>query len=297
MTESTTDDSPEPQSDDTSADEATRRTVREAYGQVAERATGCCGPSAPATAGSCCGPAVSVQNQAEILGYGKDEIATAPEDANLGLGCGNPTALAALKPGEVVVDLGAGAGLDAFIAAKQVGKEGRVIGIDMTPQMLERARTLAVQEGVARTVEFREGIIEQLPVAPDSVDVIISNCVINLSPDKPQVFREAFRVLKPGGRIAISDIVLTEPLPAELAQLAELYVACLAGALEEKEYLGAIEAAGFVDVGWTRTSAAPLLEGALADPTVQGIIDAVGRDRVERVAETVFSYRIEARKP
>jgi SAM-dependent methyltransferase len=231
------------------------------------------------------------------LGYQPGQLADAPLEANLGLGCGNPTALASLRPGEVVVDLGAGAGLDAFIAAKAVGPTGRVIGIDMTTEMLARARANAVQADVAGYVEFREGIIEALPVVSDSVDVIISNCVINLSPDKAQVFREAFRVLKPGGRLAVSDIVLTAPLPQDIQQLADAYVGCVGGAMLADDYLGAIREAGFVDVKWESTSAAPILQGIVDNPTAQGVVDSIGAERLSAIAETVMSYAIEARKP
>ncbi len=297
----------------TKSDESIRQQVRDGYGQIARgegfgaapdepiqgeepasKAQSCCGPS-------CCGPQpVQIENlaerHAEQIGYTSADLGVAPDDANLGLGCGNPTALASLQPGEVVLDLGAGAGLDAFIAADKVGPEGRVIGVDMTPDMLARARENAVKANVADRVEFREGIIEKLPVVDSSVDVVISNCVINLSPDKPQVFREAYRVLKPGGRLAISDIVLTEPLPEDLSKLGELYVGCLAGALEEKVYLGAIRAAGFSDIHYDRVSAVSMFEGMLADPAVKQVVDALGPERVRAVAKTVFSYKIEARK-
>jgi ubiquinone/menaquinone biosynthesis C-methylase UbiE len=220
-----------------------------------------------------------------------------PEEANLGLGCGNPTAIAGLRAGEVVVDLGAGAGLDAFLAAARVGPTGRVIGVDMTPEMLARARENAARAGLARTVEFREGIIEELPVASGSADVVISNCVINLSADKERVFREAFRVLRSGGRLAVSDILLSEPLPEDVRGLAAAYVACVGGAMVAEDYLAAIARAGFVDVRTSRTSAALLYEGFVADPTIAAAIDAIGRERVAGIAATVYSYRIEARKP
>jgi arsenite methyltransferase len=272
-----------------------RAAVRDAYGKVALGvAPSCCGPS------DCCGGGstqLSVGQYSEKLGYQAGELEDAPADANLGLGCGNPTALASLKAGEVVVDLGAGAGLDAFIAAKAVGPTGRVIGVDMTTEMLARARQNAVEAGVAATVEFREGIIEDLPIVADSVDVIISNCVINLSPDKGQVFREAFRVLKSGGRLAVSDIVLTAPLPDDVKQLADAYVGCVGGALLADDYLAAIEQAGFVDVKWASTSAAAILQGALDNPTAKGVIESVGAERLAAITETVLSYTIEARKP
>lgn len=263
-----------------------RTLVREQYGQVAERTSSCCGPASVDTA------SISAR-----LGYGADALAAVPDDANLGLGCGNPHAISALREGEVVVDLGAGAGLDALIAARAVGPTGRVIGVDMTPQMLQSARANAVAMGVHGYVEFREGIIEDLPIAANTADVIISNCVINLSPDKPAAFREAFRVLKPGGRLAVSDVVLSAPLPGPVQQLAAAYVACIAGAAVETDYLGAIRAAGFEDVEFTRSPAAELLMGDCADPLVQAGVDALGPDGLAGLAETVWSYQISARKP
>ncbi len=268
-----------------------RAAVRDAYGKVALGVVpSCCGPS------DCCGGGSTVQ-YSEKLGYQATELEDAPAEANLGLGCGNPTALASLKAGEVVVDLGAGAGLDAFIAAKAVGPTGRVIGVDMTSEMLARARQNAVEAGVAGTVEFREGIIEDLPIVAASVDVIISNCVINLSPDKARVFREAFRVLKPGGRLAVSDIVLSAPLPEDVKQLAAAYMGCVSGALLADDYLAAIEQAGFVNVTWKSTSAAAILQGAFDNPTAQGVIESVGAERLAAITETVLSTTIEAHKP
>jgi len=231
------------------------------------------------------------------LGYSEEQLDEVPDGANLGLGCGNPTALAALQTGEVVVDLGSGGGLDAFISAQRVGPSGRVIGVDMTPDMLARARRNAVEMGVEGYVEFREGLIEQMPIAADTADVIISNCVINLSPDKPAVFREAFRVLKSGGRLAVSDIVLSEALPLPIQQLASAYSACVAGAATEAEYIGAIEAAGFVDVRFTRTPAATLFDIDGADPVVKAAIDALGPEQIESISNRVWSYKVEARKP
>jgi SAM-dependent methyltransferase len=269
-----------------------QRAVRDSYAKIAEGRGSCCGPS-------CCGSTVedTARTLSESIGYSAEELDVAPSDANLGLGCGNPTALAELKPGEVVVDLGAGAGLDAFIAAHQVGPSGRVIGVDMTPQMLERARENAVKAGLTRIVEFREGTIESLPVVSASADVVLSNCVINLSPDKAQVFREAFRVLKPGGRLAVSDIVLTSALPADLLGSVAAYVGCISGALLAADYLGAIEAAGFTRVRWTRTPAAALLTGALSDPQLSPTVAAIGTQRWAELRNAIWSYRIQAWKP
>jgi SAM-dependent methyltransferase len=263
-----------------------RALVREQYAQVATRQTGCCGSTAS-----------NARTTSQGLGYTAETLDAVPEAANLGVGCGNPNAISALQPGEVVVDLGAGAGLDALIAAQAVGPTGRVIGVDMTPEMLTSARANAVTMGVHGFVEFREGLIEDMPVSSGSADVIISNCVINLSPDKPAAFREAFRVLKPGGRLAVSDIVLSEALPEDARGLADAYVACVAGAATEDTYLGAIRAAGFEDVEFTRTSAMGLFDGDSADPLVQQGMAVIGAERVAALARTVWSYQITARKP
>lgn len=220
--------------------ETIRGAVRETYGQVAQGGNGCC------TGSSCCDPVVGTGASAR-LGYSDTELAAAPEGADLGLGCGNPQAIAALQPGETVLDLGSGAGFDCFLAARAVGGSGRVIGVDMTPEMLSRARENA-HKGDYRNVEFRLGEIEHLPVADDSIDAIISNCVINLSPDKAQVFREAFRVLKAGGRLAISDIVATAKLPETARQDLALYTGCMAGASLIDDLEAMLASAGFADI-------------------------------------------------
>jgi arsenite methyltransferase len=219
-----------------------REIVREKYGALAEGKD--CGCGCSTGAASCCGTDDAGMTS---LGYSKEELATIPEGANLGLGCGNPLAHASVKPGETVLDLGSGAGIDAFLAAREVGPSGRVIGVDMTASMIARARENARKGGYANT-EFRLGEIENLPVADSSVDVIISNCVINLSPDKPRVFAEALRALKPGGRLVISDLVLARPLPDKVRQSIEAYVGCVAGASLKDEYLAFVRHAGFHDV-------------------------------------------------
>lgn len=225
----------------TNTSDQIRAAVRDAYGAVAtgKQPGGCCG-----TGATPCGPAGSSSRQ---LGYSDAELAAVPDGADLGLGCGNPQAIASLKPGERVLDLGSGAGFDAFLAARQVGPTGHVIGVDMTPEMIHRARGNASRTGIAH-VDFRLGEIEQLPVADASVDVIMSNCVINLAPDKPAVFREAFRVLAPGGRLAISDVVAIGDLPTAIAKDPSAYTGCIAGAAPVAELERMIASAGFENV-------------------------------------------------
>jgi len=271
--------------------------VKSGYAEVARQGGGCCGPTTE-EASSCCGSAATDTHAdtAALIGYSEQDIKGAAADANLGLGCGNPTALASLKPGETVVDLGSGAGFDALLSAEKLGPEGRFIGVDMTPEMLERARTNAVNAGHARTVEFREGLIENLPIASETVDVVISNCVINLSPDKAQVFREAHRVLKPGGRVAVSDIVLSDPLPPEVAKLAASWIACVGGASTEEEYLGYMRDAGFENIEYTRKPAGPILTPSLQDPMWKAAVDLIGLERINELSSTVFSYSITAEK-
>jgi len=217
--------------------------VGDRYGKIARNAGSCCAP--PSTL--CCGSDRAVDQIGKGIGYSQEDLEAVPEGSNLGLDCGNPIALASLKEGETVVDLGSGAGFDCFLAANRVGRSGKVIGVDMTPDMLDKARDNARKNGY-ENVEFRLGEIEHLPVADNMADVIISNCVINLSPDKGNVFREAFRVLKPGERLMVSDIVLLGELPAALRNSIEAYVGCLAGAVMKEEYLRGIEDAGFQDV-------------------------------------------------
>ncbi|MBU0492136.1 MAG: arsenite methyltransferase [Chloroflexi bacterium] len=234
----------------TSTDTKIKESVREVYGDIARRATqsSCCGP-AP-TPASCCGPAEASFEPTCNAGrlYSPEELAGLSGDVTgVSLGCGNPTAIADLQPGEVVLDLGAGGGIDCFLAAQKVGSEGRVIGLDMTPEMIKLARRNAKQAGVTN-VEFRYGEMEDIPLPDASVDVVISNCVINLSPDKDAVFREAYRVLRPGGRMSVSDIVIHGELPQFIRDDLAAWAGCVAGALDEAEYVGKIRAAGFEDV-------------------------------------------------
>jgi len=219
-----------------------RTAVRDRYAAVARgQGTECgCGPS-------CCGPAASPDDTSRGLGYSAEDLSQAPEGSNLGLGCGNPQAIASLKLGETVLDLGSGGGFDCFLAARAVGAQGRVIGVDMTADMVSLSRKNAAKAGTA-TVEFRLGEIEHLPIADSSVDVIISNCVINLSPDKPQVFREAFRVLKRGGRLAVSDTVASAPIPDELKADLASYSACVTGSASADELRSMLSEAGFRDI-------------------------------------------------
>jgi len=218
-----------------------RETVRERYGKVAEMTegepSGCCGT------GCGCGTTVTTVSM-EGLGYSQDQRAAVPQGADLGLGCGNPLGHAAVKPGESVLDLGSGAGIDAFLAARDTGPSGRVIGVDMTPAMLSRARGNAAKGGF-QNVEFRLGEIENLPIADSSIDVVISNCVINLSPDKGRVFSETLRALRPGGRMVVSDLVLVAPLPESVRSNVEAYVGCVAGASTKDDYLAHMRNAGF----------------------------------------------------
>lgn len=268
-----------------------RKLVRERYAEIARGKNTCCGAASTA-AGQGLADAVSGR-----VGYSKEEMGSVPGGSNLGLGCGNPTALASMKPGETVLDLGSGAGFDCFLAAKEVGPEGQVIGVDMTPEMVEKARGSA-RRGGYQNVEFRLGEIENLPVPDGSVDLVISNCVINLSPNKGRVFQEAFRVLRPGGRLMISDLVLERPLPDRIRQSVSAYVGCVAGALPKEEYLDAIRSAGFRDVGIAEESFFPVTE-FMADPLVKGLIEEASLmpDEAGEMEGAVASIRVRGRKP
>jgi arsenite methyltransferase len=268
-----------------------KKAVRERYGAIAQKNESCCPGS------TCCGPAATTGSLSKKIGYSDVELESVPEGANLGLGCGNPVALAELKEGDIVLDLGSGAGFDCFLAANRVGKKGRVIGVDMTAEMLEKSRENA-RKGNYQNVEFRLGEIEHLPVADNQVDVIISNCVINLSPEKDQVFREAFRVLKPGGKLMVSDIVLLQELPTAIKNSISAYVGCLAGATMKESYLKSIKSAGFknVDILAETTFESDLLT---ADPIVQSIVSEfnVPLPELRKIAGTVRSIRVRGEKP
>ena len=272
--------------------EEIKKVVREGYAKIAKQGSPCCTPVK-----SCCGSTDLAQDISKNIGYTEKELNAVPEGANLGLGCGNPVALASLREGETVLDLGSGAGLDSFLAASRVGKTGRVIGVDMTPEMIERARENA-REGNYRNVEFRLGEIENLPVADNYVDVVISNCVINLVPDKRRVFAEAFRVLKPGGRLMISDIVLLKELPDVIKNSIEAYIGCLSGAIMKDEYLMAIKEAGFHDVRIVDETSFPI-ECMANDPTAKAVIEnfKIPPQKVEEVASSVISIKVYGIKP
>jgi arsenite methyltransferase len=270
-----------------------KKVVRERYGKVAKGQGSCCGG-----ASSCCGPANDISKTvSRSIGYSEADMESVPDGANLGLGCGNPVALASIKAGETVLDLGSGAGFDCFLAANRVGPAGRVIGVDMTAEMLEQARGNAARGGY-KNVEFRLGEIENLPVANDAVDLIISNCVINLSPDKERVFREAFRTLKPGGRLMVSDIVLLQELPPEIKNSIGAYVGCVAGALLKQDYLGAIKTAGFKNAKIIEETPFPL-DCIISDPTMQTLVDGLKLtpEKMAEIARGVVSVKVSAVKP
>lgn len=263
----------------------TKKIVREAYGKIAQRQEGCeCGP------GTC---GTDTKEFAKSIGYSDEELKVIPDEANLALGCGNPTALASLKEGEVVLDLGAGAGFDCFLAADRVGKNGKVIGVDMTSEMIEKARDNAKKNGVCN-VEFRLGEIENLPVEDNLIDVVISNCVINLSADKPKVFQEIYRILKPGGRIAISDIGLFKELPKKIRQSIEAYVGCVGGAILIDDYKKIVCASGLRDVKITVKGSSSCIDPGTKDPIGRAILD--GLEKGESLKDYVVSIYVEGYK-
>jgi arsenite methyltransferase len=268
-----------------------RKLVREGYAERVKKGSSCCGPTS-----ACCGGGNLAQTISKAIGYTEEEITSVPEGSNLGLGCGNPVALASLVEGETVLDLGSGAGFDCFLAANRVGERGKVIGVDMTPEMIEKARGNAQMSNCAN-VEFRLGEIENLPAADNSVDVVISNCVINLSPDKKRVFGEAFRVLKPGGRLMVSDIVLLKELPDFIKSSVAAYVGCVSGAMMKDEYLATIRGAGFQEVKILDETVFPI-DCIANDPTGKAIIDkmSLSEEKIKDIAHSVVSINVTALK-
>lgn len=261
-------------------EEKVRKMVRKGYAEVAKKA-------------SCC----SSVETSEKIGYSRDELESVPEGADMSLGCGNPVALASLKEGETVIDLGSGGGLDCFLAASRVGAKGKVIGVDMTPEMIDKARE-NLRKSKRKNVEFRLGEIENLPAADNTADIVISNCVVNLSPNKKRVFEEAFRVLKPGGRLMVSDIVLLKELPEELKKSVQAYLGCVAGAMMKDRYLKMVENAGFKDVKVIDEKHMPI-EVNINDPTAKAIIKKADltMEKAEKFANQVVSIVVCAAKP
>jgi arsenite methyltransferase len=271
--------------------EEIKRVVRERYASIAREGGSCCAPKT-----SFCGSASVAEDLSKRAGYSDEDLNSVPEGANLGLGCGNPVAIALLREGETVLDLGSGAGFDCFLAAKKVGNEGKVIGVDMTPDMIDRARNNA-RKGNYTNVEFRLGEIENLPAADNSVDVVISNCVINLAPDKGRVFKEAFRVIRPGGRFMVSDIVLLKELPDPIKESIEAYTGCIAGATKKDEYIKTIENAGFKDVQVLDEKSFPIdvLEN---DPIGKKVVEKLNLslEDVKEIGRSVVSIKVQAKK-
>lgn len=269
-----------------------KKAVQEGYSRIVMQNSSCC------PGGSCCGPlAEDAKLYSEKIGYGSGDLENIPAEANLGLGCGNPAALGSLNKGDTVLDLGSGAGMDSFLAAGRVGRNGKVIGVDMTPEMIARARENAEKNGY-ENVEFRLGEIESLPLPDASVDVILSNCVINLSPEKEKVFREAFRVLKPGGRLMVSDLVLLKDLPEKVKASMEAYVGCIAGAEKKEDYLEFVKTAGFdrVDV----VGETSFFNGLqLDDDMIREIVGElnISPEEEKEAAEAVVSLKFTAQKP
>ena len=272
--------------------EEIRKVVRKRYAKIASTSSSCCTPAA-----SCCGGANTARDMSKRIGYTDHELETVPEGANLGLGCGNPVALASLKEGETVLDLGSGAGFDCFLAANKVGKTGKVIGVDMTPEMVEKARENAKKANYSN-VEFRLGEIENIPAADNSLDAVISNCVINLSPNKRSVFGEAFRALKPGGRLMVSDIVLLKELPASIKNSLGAYVSCIPGAMIREEYLRTIESVGFKEVRIVDETVFPI-DPASNTPSAKAIFQnpELQMEDIEKIEKSIVSIKVNAIKP
>ena len=273
-------------------EEEIKKVVREGYAEIAKKESSCCVP-----ADTCCGSTDLAQSISKTIGYSDEELTSVPEGANLGLGCGNPVALASLVEGETVLDLGSGAGFDCFLAASKVGGRGKVIGVDMTPEMIDKARENA-RKGNYENIEFRLGEIENIPAADNSIDAVISNCVINLSPNKKRVFAEAFRVLKSGGRLMVSDIVLLKELPDFIINSIEAYVGCISGAMMRDEYIEAIREAGFGEVKIVDETVFPI-ELMANDPTAQAIINEldITTEGIKDIENSVVSIKVQGIKP
>jgi arsenite methyltransferase len=267
-------------------DEKVHKTVRERYGKIAKTTETNCG----------CGCGGNTTNISQDIGYSKTELGSVPDGADLRLGCGNPVALASLKEDETVVDLGSGGGLDCFLASKKVGAKGKVIGVDMTSEMLERARANG-KKGNYKNVEFRLGEIENMPIADNTADIIISNCVINLSPDKQRVFNEAFRVLKPKGRMMISDMVLLNDLPDKVKKSVLAYVGCVAGADKKEDYLGKIRQAGFEQIEVVKEDHLP--PSMLSEPDIKEFVakEKLTKKEISDISNAVVSIKVSAVKP
>jgi len=262
--------------------------IKKIYGSIAKgKKKSCC-----QTIASCC----SASNVSQKMDYSKKELNSIPKDADMGLGCGNPVALASLQKGETVVDLGSGGGIDAFLAAKRVGDEGRVIGIDMTEEMVKKAEKNTKKSGL-KNVEFKLGDIENIPLQDNIADCIISNCVINLASDKQRVFDEAFRISKPNGRLMVSDMVIIKDLPEKVLKSVEMHVGCIAGALKKEEYLNKIRSSGFSDVTVIKEDAIHLLHYIGSDKIVSDLVKGMSENEINSISNAVVSIKISARKP
>jgi ubiquinone/menaquinone biosynthesis C-methylase UbiE len=268
-----------------------KRAVREGYARIAKQAT------SYYASRSGCGCADISEEICKKLGYSEEEIQAVPPESNLGLGCGNPVALASLNEGEIVLDMGAGAGFDCFLASTRVGSSGKIIGVDITSEMVDKARANARKGGYSN-IDFRQGDLENMPVADNYVDVVISNCVINLVPNKKMVFKEAFRVLKPGGRLAVSDVVLQKELPEFVKRSTEAYIGCLAGAIMKEEYLEIIKKVGFQDVKVVAESSFPI-ESLICEKAGSSIIDMpkISAEQQRDVSDSILSIKVSAVKP
>lgn len=272
-------------------DREIKRVVKEGYARIAKQAT-----SYHASSG-CCGCSDLSGEISKAMGYTDEELQAVPAESNLGLGCGNPVALASITEGDFVLDLGSGAGFDCFLASRRVGPGGKVIGVDMTTEMVEKARANA-RKGSYKNIDFRQGELENMPVADNYIDLVISNCVINLVPDKSRVFKEAFRVLKPGGRLMVSDIVLLKELPEFVKNSTEAYIGCLAGAIMKDAYLDAIRSVGFKDVSVVDESSFPI-KCLVSDSSGPGIIEMprISPEKLKQVSESISSLKVSAVKP